>query len=327
MFLDWALKNGGTLYPLTFSPDIVKNRSIFNPSISISQDGIGTLVFRTSNYRYLRPTPNFSSLTSTGSIQYLYGKKQIISNSFFFAQHNFSLVSSNSVVAINIDRISLPEFPEREKHDFRSLEDLRICAQDQKFTLLGNLLLENRRRPIYFETELYSEWKKVIPVRNLCVIDFPGMMNIEKNWVPIEGDPNQVIRWPISSKSETHLRASISVIRRENNEIQDTREQCTLFGGSPFIRYEDGFLTVVHYRESGKRKNTHRYLHKFIYYDRNFEVLQSSLAFTFLDFDTEFCSGISIYKDRIYMSFSCNDSLNFVVSFSKLSNLWSSNFG
>jgi hypothetical protein len=302
--------------------------SIFNPSISVSQDGVGTFVFRSTNYRYLRPVGNFTSLTSTGAIQYLHVKKQPVSNSFFLAQYDFSLNSSKSVVDINIDRISLPILPKLAKYNFETLEDLRICAQEGKLVLLGNLSISgNRRRPIYFEIAHFSKENELITLRELRIIDYPSMMKIEKNWVPIEGDLNRVVRWPLSAKSAGKHKAIITILNEETSSIQEIQEHPNLFGGSPFIKYENGFLAVVHIRELGKRKNNHKYLHKFMYYNRNFELLKSSKPFTFLGFETEFCSGISIYKEKIYISFSCNDSLNFVLSFSKFSNLWGVDLG
>ena len=328
MFSEWALKNEGTLFPLTFSTGIVKNRSIFNPSITISRDGMGTIVFRSTNYRYLRPVGNFTSLTSTGAIQYLHVKKQTVSNSFFLVQHDFSSISSKSVVNININRISLPILPKFAKYNFESLEDLRICAQEDKLVLLGNLSISgNRRRPIYIEIGEFSRGCELIPLSNIRLVDYPSMMKIEKNWVPIEGDLSKVVRWPLSAKSAGMQRAIINILNEEISSIQQIQEHPNLFGGSPFIKYENGFLAVVHIRELGNRKNNHKYLHKFMYYNRNFELLKSSKPFNFLGFETEFCSGISIYREKIYISFSCNDSLNFVLSFSKYSNLWGADLG
>lgn len=326
MFSEWALKNEGTIYPISFSPGIVKNRSILNPSISVSKDGMGTLVFRATNYRYLRPIGNFISLTSTGAIQYLYEKKQPASNSFFLAQYDFSLNYSKSVVNIKLNKLFLPLLPELSKYNFESLEDLRICAQDRKFVLLGNILISaNRRRPVYFEIESFSKENEVIPLRELRIVDHANMMKIEKNWVPIEGDLNRVVRWPLSSKSSGKNNAIITTLNQETSRTEKIEEHPNLFGGSPFIKYESGFLAIVHIRELGKRKNNHKYLHKFMYYNSNFELLNSSKPFTFLGFETEFCSGISIYKEKIYIAFSCNDSLNFVISFSKFSALWDDN--
>jgi hypothetical protein len=326
VFSEWALKNEGTIFPISFSHGIVKNRSILNPSISVSQDGMGTLVFRTTNYRYLRPVGKFTSLTSTGAIQYLYGKNQPASNSFFFAQYDFSPNYSKSVVNIKLNKVSLPLLPELTNYNFESLEDLRICSQDGKLVLLGNLLISgNKRRPVYFEIGCLSKESELIPLNELHIIDYPNMMNIEKNWVPIEGDLTRVVRWPLSSESSGTNKAIITMLNEETSRIEEIEEHSNLFGGSPFIKYEKGFLAIVHTRELGQRKNNHKYLHKFMYYNSNFELLKSSKPFTFLGFETEFCSGISIYNEKIYISFSCNDSLNFVISFSKSSALWGCN--
>jgi hypothetical protein len=322
-----VLKNQGTIYSICFPAEFVNGKTIFNPSISISQDGIGTLVFRTTNYRYLRPTGSFTSLTSTGAIQYLLPRKQVARSSFFLAQHNFSSNHSKPYTNISFERFFLPDLPKSSEYNFESIEDLRICAQDLKFTLLGNILVsDNRRRPFYFETEFLPQDAALIQLKNMKLIEFPYMAKIEKNWVQIEGEPNLVVRWPLGTKSSENNIAITSLLKDQFDNYEEFQEEPNLFGGSPFIKYLDGYLTVVHERKFGNRKNNHEYFHKFLYYNNDFQLVKSSIPFSFFGFETEFCSGLTIYLDKVFISISCNDSLNFVISFNKFSNILEADF-
>jgi hypothetical protein len=323
MFSEWALKNGGTLFPIFFSSSLTSSKSFLNPSLSISDDGTGTFVFRTTNYRYLRPVRNLSSLTSTGSIQYLCPKSTTISNAFFFAHHDFSSSNQNFSTTIEIDRIHSPIVPPNKEFDFSAIEDLRICRFGTTFILLGNIATaEGMRRPFFCEIDPIQKNQNQVPLLNLQTIEISNMNKVEKNWLPIEGRYGEFIRWPISlQKSGTRFAQVVSILQPQLH-TPNFREQPNLYGGSQFARYKEGYISVIHFRKNGIRKNNHQYFHQFFFYDINLRFVKSSKPFCFLGFDTEFCSGIATYKDKIYVSFSCNDGLNFVLSFNLAARIW-----
>lgn len=325
MFSEWALKNGGTLFPIVFNANLIANKSLLNPSLSISEDGTGTFVFRSTNYRYLRPVRNLSSLTSTGSIQYLSSQTGAISNSFFLAHHDFHSNNLNTSMTIEIDRIQTPILPMLSEFDYSTLEDLRISRFEAKVILLGNIATtEGKRRPFYCEIDSIDRDQDQFRLLKQQSLEISNMNMIEKNWLPIEGRYGEFIRWPMSLKMSGDRLAQVISIFQPELQTEIFIEQPNIYGGSQFARYEEGYIGVIHFRKNGIRKNNHQYLHQFFFYDKDFNFIKNSKPFSFLGFDTEFCSGISIYKDKIYVSFSCNDSLNFVLSFNRTESLWDS---
>ena len=323
MFAEVALGKGGILFPIFFNSNFTSKSSVLNPSISIGEDGTGTFVFRRTNYRYLRPVKNLPSLTSTGSIQYLRTGTEAISSTFFLAQFDFSSSHLNKVQTIKIDKTYNPVLPIQTKFDYSTLEDLRICSINEKFTFLGNIATaENMRRPFYFEIDKFEKNQDHFSLVNEQIIENSYMSKCEKNWLPIERRYGEFVRWPLAVKKSEKKFAEVISIFRSDSLSADFGEHPKVYGGSQFVLYEDGYIAVIHFKEDGYRKNTHRYLHQFFYYDKNLEFVKSSKPFTFLGFDTEFCSGIAVYSDTIYVSFSCNDSLNFVLSFNSSALIW-----
>jgi hypothetical protein len=319
----WAIENGGTLFPITFDPTITEGNSVLNPSISIDEKGNGTFVFRRTSYRYLRPTRNLKSLTSTGSIQYLKPTNHEISNSFFIAQYDFSRGDLNSHREITIDRSFWPILAPNSDYNYSTLEDLRISRFERTLNFIGNISTQDgSRRPFIFEIDDLNHTQESFHLRNQRVINRLDMNQIEKNWIPIEGRGLEFVRWPLFSNDSGIDSAQVVAIDEIGVKEKSNQEHSNIYGGSQFVRFDDGYISVIHSRHSGNRKNNHRYLHRFYFYDANLKFIKSSKAFTFLGFDTEFCSGIAIYLEKIYLSFSCNDGLNFVLSFDKNALTW-----
>jgi hypothetical protein len=327
LFSKWAIKNGGTLFPITFDPTLTRGNSVFNPSISIDAEGTGTLVFRRTNYRYLRPIRNMKSLTSSGSIQYLKPRTDKITNSFFVVKYDFSPSQLNSLPIIVIDKAYWPIFDSNPDFDYSTLEDLRISRFGKKFNFIGNIgMQEGNRRPFYFEIDDINRSQERFHLQNQRAINHPEMHKVEKNWIPIEGNGCELVRWPlVSQESGIDSAQVVSIVEISAKEKNDD-EYPNIYGGSQFVEFDGGYISVVHSRHSGIRKNNHRYLHQFFFYDKNLKFIKSSKPFTFLGFDTEFCSGIAIHLEKIFLSFSCNDSLNFVLSFDKKAPIWNGNY-
>lgn len=327
MFLKWALKNKGTFFPIFFSSKLTTQVSVFNPSLSISKDGIGTFVFRTTKYRYLRPTINLKNLTSTGSIQYLYPKGEKLSNSFFFTTHDFTLNTAHCSTAIQVNSVARPNFISGEEFDYSAIEDFRICRNGERFILLGNIgIKDGFRRPLLYEIDPKDCFREKVNMQNPMIIDEVNMNKIEKNWLPIEDRPGEYVRWPISHDISGQRFAQIKSIL--NTQMHNTKliEQSNIFGGSQLVKFDSGYLCITHSRKTRGRKNNHQYFHQFLYYDLNFRLMKTSNPFTFLGFDTEFCSGLTIFDNKIFLSFSCNDSLNFVLSFNLTEKIWDEDF-
>lgn len=123
----------------------------------------------------------------------------------------------------------------------------------------------------------------------------------EKNWVAIGTD---------NSEEFTYVK-----------EISDG-----VRGGTPAVRYEDGYLSVAHKtyyssswkynpRTFGVMKSVSRtYTHVIVLYDKKLKPIKISSEFKFVDAPIEFATGIAMKNGDFLVSFGVNDSESWFAS-------------
>jgi len=313
-FVEWSLQKGGRLYPITFCSQLVQGRSFINPSIFVFASNNALLVFRSTDYRYLRPNQNFESLTSTAAIQYLFFKKHGNAEPFFFATVNLQTVEKSQVIPIKITKKIHADLQVDRNFKATTIEDLRLSMADERIVMLGNIEIgSGQRRPIFLTSESAKVNQEKISLQCEFVIDYAGLQQVEKNWVPIESERDKFVRFPFPAQ----LSSSSALLNREsvNYELYQSsgEKMIGMLGSTQLARFHSGYLALVHSKTLGSRKNNHRYWHRVFYYDKTFKAKKVSKPFSFLGYETEFCTGLSIYENNVYLSFCCNDGINFVL--------------
>jgi hypothetical protein len=102
-----------------------------------------------------------------------------------------------------------------------------------------------------------------------------------------------------------------------------------LRGGSQVIPFGDYRMCVVHETflynsEAGRKDGTYR--HRFVVWDKNWNLLKISPQFSFMEAKIEFCCGLTSYQDSLLITFGVQDNVAyllrvpkvFVVNFMKL---------
>jgi len=313
-FVDWSMQRGGRLFPITFSSHLIQGRSFMNPSILVLSANNALLVLRSGDYRYLRPTNHLKSLTSTGAIQYLYFDKNGTTEPLLISKVSLKVSEGSRVVPIKVTQQFQVELQIDRNLRASTIEDLRISRVDDLIVMLGNIELSSgERRPVLLTSELPKQDQEKIRLQCEVVIDYGGLQQVEKNWVPIESERDKFVRFPFP----VQLSSRNKLLSKEKLSFEMFQSNCEsmtgLLGSTPLARFREGYLAVVHSKTLGSRKNNHRYWHRCLYYDKNFRVEKVSQPFSFLGYETEFCTGLSIYKNRAYFSFCCNDGLNFIL--------------
>lgn len=120
----------------------------------------------------------------------------------------------------------------------------------------------------------------------------------EKNWVPIENNPFVYI---YSFSPLTFVNVKEKRFYEIHNDIKEKYS-----GSTQVIKYNENFLTLVHYRTKANE-----YFHKFILFDKNFKVLKISNDFSFFGNRVEFCCDIKYENNKIKIIASINDGLSY----------------
>ena len=253
---------------------------------------------------------------SWGPLCYLHqenDQRLVTNNILCKLDENFN-INYNSV----IDTIFLDENPLWE---FVGLEDGRLIEWDNKLYLSGVRRDTTPNGIGRMElSELAFKKDKVIEKSRLR-IPAPGADNsyCEKNWMPVLDRPYTYVKWtnatevvevnPIEKTCKT-----IILSKEKNLNTRDLR------GGSQVIPMGDKYLAIVHevnlFNSEAGRKNA-VYTHRFVVWNKDFEIIEVSDSFSFMNAKIEFCCGMAEYKDKLLITFGLQDNAAYLLGMPK----------
>ena len=286
--------------------------SLSNPSVFVMPDGRILANVRNLNYvLYHSETGRFEH--SWGPLNYLHG------------ENDMTLTTTNILCELNLDlSIKSHARVETELLDvdplwhFIGLEDARIVGWDGKIYLSGVRRDTTTNGQGRMElSEIVLKKSKVLEKSRVRIpAPPPDSSYCEKNWMPVLDRPFHWVKWtnptelvefnPLSGRTETRL-------------LSDWRDigAGDLRGGSQVIPFGDRYLALVHEThlfnsEAGRKNATYR--HRFVLWDRNFNIVEVSDKFSFMDGQIEFCCGLAVLGEKLLITFGFQDNSAFVMS-------------
>lgn len=149
------------------------------------------------------------------------------------------------------------------------------------------------------------------------VRDNEFVSNIEKHWSPVEDKPFTFIKWcnPTEIVEIEPITGKIikRTVKRKSNICNSL-----LRGNCQTVKYKDGYLSIVHSSIRHYNKKAEQlpiYKHYFIQYDKNFKIIRISNPFNFEAVDIEFCCGLQLNNEKVYVSYSLYDSVPVLIEF------------
>ncbi|MFL9988079.1 glycoside hydrolase family protein [Paraburkholderia sediminicola] len=142
------------------------------------------------------------------------------------------------------------------------------------------------------------------------LIESPFGSSREKNWMPFVSDGKlQAIHTmnPLTIVEISERGTTVS-LRKPLKVPKD------LLGSSQLVEWKNGLLCVVHERSRGKK---HLYKHRFVYFDRNWNVVLSE-PFYWKEYGVEFCCGLAVHDGTVAVGFGANDSEAIIAQFSEI---------
>jgi hypothetical protein len=304
-----ALQNGGEIKPLILPSELTQGTGLMNPSIYIDNGKI-LVNIRHVNYTFYHSEKKLFQ-HQFGPLTYVHPENDMrlrTWNWYCELDSNFNITRYN-----NIDT---SDFPEKELWDFVGLEDARLFRWGGKLYTSGvrrDLDTVGTGRMELCEIVVTEDnVKEVSRVR----IDPPKDPNsyCEKNWMPITDKPFHYIKWsnptelvkvdPNTGKSETV---------KLSNKIDLPRD---LRGGSQVIPFGDYHIAVTHEvdlfdSEVGRKDGL--YLHRFVVWDKDWNIHAYSKEFTFMGADVEFCIGMQTLGDDFIFTFGYQDNAAYIL--------------
>lgn len=273
-----------TLRPKFVSVNIPGEYRPCNPSLCFDGDSY-VVVVRSVNYE----------LMESGGVK-LHGE-------------NYDTVNYIGRLATNLSVLSMSAL---EDTDFRNapgksgdgFEDLRTFFWKEALWCLGSARSNAGDTNTMTLQKLSGE-----RVVESYLIESPFGSAREKNWMPFVSD---------GKLHAVHTMNPLTIVEiGEHGATVSLRKPSKapkgLLGSSQLVEWKDGWLCVVHERSRGKR---HLYKHRFVYFDRGWNVVFSE-PFYWREYGVEFCCGLAVHDGTVAVGLGVNDSEAIIAQFNE----------
>ena len=311
-FCQYALDNGAVLKPILMDPKDMKGPSISNPTVLVDNDKIYCNLRNLNYTMYHSEKKKFEH--QWGPLLYVHPEDDVTLTTYnIMGELNSDL---------NFERYSHIDMSRCQKHkpiwEFIGLEDCRLIKWDNRLFVCGvrrDTTPNGVGRMELSEIEkIDNTWTEVSRFR----IPAPGKDDTycEKNWMPILDKPFHFVKWSNPTevvKVDMEKKTCDTVFKGKYLEgFKDWR------GNSQLVPFgDDHYIAYVHecdlWFDECQRKDS-MYRHRFLVWDRDFNLVKHSPLFTFMDTWVEFGCGMDRYKDGYILTFGVQDNMSFVMT-------------
>ncbi len=312
-FVRLVLEGGGAIKPLMIPASESAGLGLCNPSIYIDH-GEPWLILRNVNYTLYHCENEQTFNNRWGCLSYLN------------PEHDLHLRTTNFLCKLTPDldiekhwKIDTSTLDKDPLWEFVGLEDARLVRWDGHLYGIGvrrDTTTNGQGRMELSELEVSDVGVKEI---GRYRIEHPVDPNwyCEKNWMPILDMPYHFIQWTnpaVVVKADIITLNSHHAIKiKEDDKIEGLP---FLRGSSQVIPWKNYYVCLVHDCDLFKNKIGQKdatYMHRFVVYDRQWNIVKIGEQFSFMDGEIEFCCGMAIYKDDLLISFGFQDNAAFIL--------------
>jgi FkbM family methyltransferase len=307
-----ALDTGGSIHPLIIPADKTNGTGLMNPSIY--QDGDRLLVnIRHVNYT-LYHSENKKFQHRYGPLQYLHPE-----NDRHLRTWNYVAQLDHNLGVRFVHQVDTSELDVEPIWEFVGLEDARLFRWHNKLYLSGvrrDTTTNGQGRMELSEISFDPKGAREIS-RVRIPAPVPDVSYCEKNWMPILDQPFHYVKWSnptevVRYDPETHVTHTVHL--DTENQIPNLPD---FRGSSHVIPYGvNHYLAVIHEvnlfkSEAGEKDAVYR--HRFVVWDKNWNMVRYTDSFSFMGADIEFCCGAAFVGDNLLLSFGYQDNCAFIL--------------
>ena len=301
-----VIESGGSITPIIIDSSETNGTGLMNPSIYIDNDEI-ILNLRHVNYTLYHCEGEQLFINRWGPLAYLNPE-----NDIKLRTTNFLCKLDKNLNIKSHKKMDMSKFDVEPLWEFVGLEDVRPVRWDDKLYACGVRRDTTTNGVGRMELSEISLNKEISRNR----IEPPNDPNsyCEKNWMPIIDMPFHFVKWSNATevvKVDVESGTSQTVVLK--NQIGDLNN---LRGGSHVIPYKGKRICIVHEVFMSKNKLDQRdakYTHRFIVWDRNWNIEHISKPFNFMSGEIEFCCGLAQQGDDLLISFGFQDNAAFIL--------------
>lgn len=312
-FVKLALENGGSIHPLIVPSKDLKGPAITNPSI-YNDNGRILCNLRNINYTLFH--------SEKKKFEHHWGPLVYI-----HPENDLRLRTWNIICEMNSDmsiksyhHIDTSDFPDKELWEFVGLEDARLVRWNGKLYTSGvrrDLETTGIGRMELCEIVIGDNGVKQVSQDRIPIPGHKGNDGsyCEKNWMPIIDMPYHFVKWTNGTEVvrydiETNTTKQVALKEWKDLGCIDLR------GGSQVIpfgeyRFALNHETFLHKSPAGRKDGTYR--HRFIVWDKNWDIVKVSRRFSFLEAEIEFAVGMCEYGTDYLITFGFQDNAAYLL--------------
>lgn len=313
----FSLEHGGDISKLTIPSTDSLGDGLTNGSL-LYHDNKWLLNLRRVGYLLYHSENNQKFPSPWGPLVYLNPEDDIVLRTINYVCELDSSFEIAKHFKTNTDFLD-----EKPKWEFIGLEDARLQYWDKKLYQTGvrrdTTTNGEGRMELSTIKKLTNEYKELERVR----ISPPdprthaqGGSYCEKNWMPINDMPNHYIKWttptevvkvdPKKGTSEV-----VHLVEQPNLGIKrDPR------GSSNVIKYKDYWVAIIHEVDlwfNQEEQKDSIYYHRFIVWDKDWNIVFLSDEFDFMTGRIEFTCGLGFEDNKFLIPFGFQDSTSFML--------------
>jgi len=306
-----SLKNNGSIHPLIIPSSSTNGTGLMNPSILYWNNKI-IVNLRHVNYTFYHSEAKLFQ-HQYGPLTYVHPENDIHLRTF-----NYYLELDDN---FNISRYNLVDTTSFDTYEpfweFVGLEDARLAYWDNKLYMTGvrrDTTTNGQGRMELSEIIINSNSAKEI---SRVRIEAPRHYDsyCEKNWMPVLDQPYTYIKW--TNPTEV---VKVDITNGSSTTIFDGQyipAPTDFRGGSQVVSYKDYYIAIIHEvdlfnSEVGRKDAVYR--HRFVLWDKNFQLLKYSEPFSIMGGHVEFATGMIIKNNNFLITFGFQDNAAYLLT-------------
>ena len=305
-----ALEKGGSINYLMIPSSITEGLGITNPSIIYTQ-GKYLLNLRHVQYTLYHSENQQKFQTPWGPLSYLNPEDDVT-----LRTTNYLCTLDSETLAINeVNKVDTTKLDVTPIWEFIGLEDARIADWNNSIYLSGVRRDTTTNGEGRTELSLIENNKEVSRSR----IEPPTPSYCEKNWMPILDMPFHYVKW--TSPTEVVKVDPASLTSTTETLVEQTvKFPRDIRGGSQVITVGNYRIALTHevdlFKSEQGKKDAH-YYHRFIVWDKDWNIIASSQEFKFMTANIEFSCGLTYDGKDFIIPFGFQDSTAFILRLPK----------
>lgn len=301
-----AIKHGGSLTPLVIPSNLTDGLGLTNPSIIKVGDEL-IVNLRHVEYALYHSENEQKFQTMWGPLSYLNPEDDVK-----LRTTNYLCTLDPNTLAVDLfKKVDTSNLDVEPLWEFVGLEDARIVFWDDQLQLSGVRRDTTTNGEGRIELSVVEDSIEMSRSR----IEPPTPSYCEKNWMPILDTPYHYVKWtnPTEVVRIINDTKTETVALVEQNNWSFKRD---IRGGSQVINYGDYYVALTHEVDlfsSEQGKKDAQYYHRFIVWDKSWNIVAMSDEFKFMTARIEFSCGLVYIDGNFLITFGFQDSTAFVL--------------